>query len=140
MLRSILAVIVGYLAVAIIVMVTTMAAAAALIPGAMAAMRTRQRPTPTPAYLVANLACGFLAAVVGGYVAGVIAIVSPFAHAAALAALFAVVSLASSRGGRAELGQPAWYPLTILGIGVAGVLVGGWVRLLVVAPGLPLSP
>ena len=75
-------------------MVTTMAAAAALIPGAMAA----------------------------------------------LAALFAVVSLASSRGGRAELGQPAWYPLTILVIGVAGALAGGWVRLLVVAPGLPPSP
>jgi hypothetical protein len=132
MLRSVLSVIVGYVVVAIVVVVTTMLAAMALIPGARNAMKSGTHPPPTRAYLVANLACSVLAAVAGGYVTAVMAIVAPLQHAAALAVLFAVVSLATSRGGRPQPGQPRWYPLTILVLGVAGALAGGWLRALAV--------
>ena len=140
MIRSILAVLAGYLICAIIVIVTVGVATVVLIPNAMEIMKTGQMPPMSTAYLVANLTCSFIAALVGGFVTAVIARRAPLAHAGALAVLFAVISIATRRAASAAPGQPEWYAMGVLGVGVVGVLAGGYIRALIVARTSPTAP
>lgn len=65
MLHSILAVLGGFVVMAVVVTVTTAIAAQALIPGGMKAMTVPGASIPRD-YLAANLACGALAALFDG--------------------------------------------------------------------------
>ena len=131
MLQSILSVIVGYGVMTIIVMIGTVAAAAALLQGGLAAMRSAQGPpTPSKNYLYANLAISLVAAIVAGWIAARMAPSAPFLHAAALAVLVAAMSTLTSRTQKSQYArQPYWYPRTIAILGVIGVLIGGFVEL-----------
>jgi hypothetical protein len=113
-LRSILAVLAGYVATAVIVMAGTFAA--------MAALGMTMTSTPTPPYLAANLLVSFAAAVVGGWVCARIAPARATAHGVALAAVFFLFAMLPMGG--AANGQPGWYVPAIAAIGVVGVMAG----------------
>jgi len=124
MFQSVLSVVVGYLVMAIIVMIGTIALAAAIIPGGLSGMRNAQAPPPpSKGYLYANLALSLVAAVVGGWLTARMAPNAPFTHAAVLAAFVVAMGVVSARNEKAR--QPSWYPWTIAIVGVAGVLIGG---------------
>lgn len=126
MLRSILAVLGGFAAMAVIVMATTAVAASVLVPGGMRAMSAPDRPLPK-AYLTVNLLCSALAALLGGIVTARLATTAPLPHGAALALLMVVMSLLSAR--QAAGRQPRWYQLTLTylmpGLGLLGAWLGG---------------
>ena len=90
-LRSVLAVLAGYFAMAVAVVVFTVACVKAL---------HLQSGHPTPGYLVANLVYSLLAAVLGGWVAAKIAGYRPLQHGLALGLLMLI---------HPAPGQPLWY-------------------------------
>ena len=111
-LRILAAVVAGYVAIALIVIVVTSAAASLLVPaGAM----------PGSDYLVANLSISCLAAVAGGVVASAVARDDSMLATLLLAALVLFLGLAMESGA----GQPGWYGLAIPLVGAFGVLLGG---------------
>ncbi|MDX1624163.1 MAG: hypothetical protein R3199_09290 [Gemmatimonadota bacterium] len=124
MLRSVVAVVAGFVVITAVVIAFTFALSALLYPG-----RPMDAPVePSATWLVLNLVYSLMAALVGGWVAAWIANRSPFAHAVALAVLLAVVTLAGSIGGgepAAPSGGPAWYPYLVALLGILGVLLGG---------------
>ena len=75
----------------------------------------------------ANLGVAAVGAVIGGWLAARAAPGFPYAHAAALAALVAVIALPSATG--ASRGpHPGWYPAALALVAVLGVLLGGKLR------------
>lgn len=126
-LRSVAAVVLGFVTMAVIVMAGTMAAVAVLVPGGLAAAMKAPPATPSARYLATNLIVSFAAAVAGGWVAARVAPRAPVAHLLALAALLLVMSLVTAATGETT-GQPAWYPWTIAVLGLAGVAAGGYLR------------
>jgi hypothetical protein len=79
------------------------------------------------AYLYVNLLVCGVGAILGGWLAARIAPSSPYAHAAALAAIVAVISLPSATGAPAPA-HPGWYPAALGLVAVLGVLLGGKLR------------
>jgi hypothetical protein len=129
MLRSIAAIVGGFVAMAVAVIAGTAAATAAFVPGGLTAM-TSGAPAPGPLppyYLIANIAVSILAAMTGGWVAVRIAGRAPVGHTIALAALVGAMGVATSVT-TAEGAQPLWYRVIIPVLGVAGVLIGGMHR------------
>lgn len=122
MVRSIGSVVAGYLAMAVIVMIGSVAAAGAMIPGGFAAARNLQGQPPRN-YLYANFILSLVAAIFGGWLSARMAPANPMAHAATLAAFLLVMSVVSAK--KQSRNQPAWYPWTIAAIGVGGVFLGG---------------
>ena len=120
MLHSVFVVLGSFLAMALVVMVTTAVAARAILgpraPGTP--------PVLTPTYLAANLTGSALAALLGGWLAAHYATSSPESHVYALATLMVVLSLASIRQSVAA-GQPRWYALVLLVVMPLVVLLGG---------------
>jgi hypothetical protein len=130
--RSFLALLSGYATVVLIILVLTPLAARLLIPAEMLAAKP---PQLTNAYLASNFVYGFGAAVVGGWLTAMMAPRKPMAHAGALAAVllaFAVIGMLGAMGEGAEAasvsGQPSWYGPGTAAMGIAGALVGGWLR------------
>lgn len=123
MLRSVGAVLAGFVSMMVVVMIGTLIATAAFIPGGVRASMSAT-PGPLPAnYLTANLLVSFLGAAVAGALAARLAPSSPWMHVAGLAALLLLMALPSAlRGG--SPGQPTWYPWVIALIGLGGVLLG----------------
>ena len=113
-LRSLLAVVCGYFAMATVVM--ALFAVAFRIPGT----------TPTMGFMLLSLGYGFFAAGLGGYVAAVVARREAIKHAAALAGLCTALGVVSgvAEGGRA----PLWYQIANIAVMVPGVLLGGYLR------------
>ena len=124
MLRSILAVLGGFASMAVIVMVTTAIAAAALLPGGMQAMMTPGAPLPRR-YLTVNLLCSALAAFVGGFITVRLAPEKPFYHGIALALLMGVMGVISARQAGAK--QPRWYQVVLCTVMPAVALVGAYI-------------
>jgi hypothetical protein len=132
MLRSIGAVLAGFIVMAITIIVGTIALTAVLIPGGIATMRSPQPGGALPTgYLTANLTLSFLAAVLGGYLTVRLAASAPVIHALALGTLLMVmgiVTAAQAGGAGSSAGQPSWYPWVITTLGVVGVMAGGMLR------------
>jgi peptidoglycan/LPS O-acetylase OafA/YrhL len=121
MLQSIASVVAGYFALAVIVIIGTIAATAATIPGGLAAAKNPDL-VPPRSYLIANLALSFVGAMFGGWLCARLAPSNPLIHAAVLAVFLIVMSAISAKSqGR---NQPPWYPWTIGAAGAAGVLIG----------------
>ena len=89
--------------------------------------------TPQPsnagltAYLVLNLVICGAGAILGGWLAARIASFAPYAHAAVMAAIVAVLSVGTATGVPAA-GSPSWYPSVLGLVAVFGVLLGGKLR------------
>lgn len=79
------------------------------------------------AYVAVSLGISFLAAMFGGWLAARIGGGAEMAHAGALAALLATMTVLVIAGDR-PVQQPVWYAPTVGVLGVAGVLAGGWLR------------
>jgi hypothetical protein len=77
--------------------------------------------------VAAILVVSTLAAIMGGWITARLAGRGEMLHAAALAAVMAVMTLRVMLGDRPE-GQPGWYAPTVGALGVAGMLAGGWLR------------
>jgi hypothetical protein len=111
--RSIAAVLMGLAFLAATTAVWTIVARGMLAPGRL--------------YLVMNLCVCGVGAVLGGWLAARAAPSSPYGHAAALAALVAVISIPSATGAPAS-SQPGWYAGALGFVAVLGVLLGGKLR------------
>ena len=121
MLRSLVAVFAGFLAIVVLVLASAPLAARLLPATALPA------PRPPIAYLAVNLVSGFLCAGAGGWITGHLAASHPQWHAAGLAALVLALGVTTAaQGGAARAGQPSWYVWTLPFVGAGGVLLGGW--------------
>ncbi len=114
MVKSIIAVVAGYAAMAILVIITTMLAAAFLL---------NDPNEVTSAYLVVNLILSLISAVVGGWITAKLAPNNKKRHVQILAGLIIVLGLLSLT--QTLIGQPVWYPWVIMLIGAGGALYGG---------------
>jgi hypothetical protein len=125
MLRSVLSVLGGFAAIFVMVMVSTI-----FLARAMLGTRSREdmmNVKPTPAFTWANLIASAVIAVVGGFLTGAMAPRLPLHHAGALAGLMAFMALFSffvSRGSTA----PRWYNLALMVVGPAGAVLGGYLK------------
>jgi hypothetical protein len=99
-----------------------------VIVGTLAAVALLAGPggSVSASYLLANLAVSFGAALLGGWLVARLAPRRPLTHAAVLAAVMAILTLPSL--GSPAPGQPSWYPVALLFIGVAGVACGAFLR------------
>jgi hypothetical protein len=124
MLRSIFAVVVGYVVMA----VGTMACVGLLdLLCADYSEAGAAGSTPPTFAIVLNLVLSTLCAGAGGYTASFVARRAPWQHAIALAALvllFGVAYAVQMHGGP----QPLWYLVLLPICGASGVVFGGWLR------------
>ena len=120
MLRSIFAVLTGYLTMVVIVALATF-----LLQAAFPAWFLAGTPPPTP-YLALNIAFSFFAAFIGGWTAARIATRRQFAHAISLAAATFLLAVVSTL--YASQGQPRWYQILLAVLMPLTVLAGGWIR------------
>jgi hypothetical protein len=117
-LKSIGAVIVGFMAIVVLVLTTTPLFVRLIL-------KDPSRP-PTAAYLTVNLLLGFAFAVVGGWIASHLAPAGPLWHAIALAVGVLVLGIATAaQGGAVRAGQPQWYAWILPFIGATGAVLGG---------------
>jgi len=119
MVRSILGILGGYVAMALLVGVAT-AVAMRLMLGVSPSSRTK--PRLTPSYLAVNLTYSAAAAFIGGIVCALIVGRSPITHAIILGVLVLAMSLWSMRVAADQ--QPRWYQLT-LAAGMPLLIVAG---------------
>jgi MFS family permease len=122
MLRSVLAVIAGYVSLSLLVM-TSFALIMVIMPQAF----PKPGAAPADSLLILILTLGFAFAVIGGYLTAILADRSHFKHVLFLAAVvlgFGIVKIAVEYGI-----FPMWYLLTQLASGIGGVLAGGKMRL-----------
>ena len=114
MTRSILAVIVGYLTMAVAII-------------ALFAISFRQPDAaPTQTFMLLSLVYALFAALAGGYVTALIARRKELKHTIALAtfaALMGIVSMIVSAGQ-----EPLWYQIANIAVMVPAVLLGGYLR------------
>ena len=138
MLRSVGVVLLGFVAMTVIVMVGTALGVILLLPGGFTAYTSDPAAIVLSApYVVEYLLTGAVAALVGGWLTARLAASAPERHALALVVLvllMAIVNVAVEP--RDASGQPLWYCVTVVAIGVTGVLVGAWLH----ARTAPLAP
>lgn len=123
MIRSVLSILAGFVVMTTCVMGFTLAAMAVLYPG----QPLDARIDPSAGWIAVNLAYSLAAAVAGGWVTARIATRSPMGHAVALALIvLAMAVVGRFTGGTATGAQPGWYATAVSAVGIAGVLLGGW--------------
>lgn len=127
--RTAIAILCGFLAMTLIVLSGTIVAATLFITGGLEAVSRADTPLPA-LYLAANIGVSFLAALVGGWLASRLDPTGGVRPVLGLAVLVLVMSVANQAVPRGASGAPvAWYPWVLVFIGVAGSLIGGWLRL-----------
>ena len=114
--RSVLAVVIGFLIFAVFIRMLNVFTGIAESGGAVMN------------FLVLSVTWTVAAAVLAGYMAARIAGSREFPHAAALGLLMVIVSLASMR--QEGINQPGWYQTTIAGCGPISAMIGAAIRLL----------
>jgi hypothetical protein len=119
--RAFLALLAGFLSMAILVGVTT-AMLMKLAPSWVGDMGH-----PRPSYAAFNLIYSFIAAMVGGYVTAWVAKANPLIHVLALALIVLLLGALSALQQRGL--QPVWYQLALLAISPLGVFAGGYLRI-----------
>jgi hypothetical protein len=122
MVQSVLAVLIGFVVMAVLVMITTALAVRFVLRVPFSTMRGSATIALSPAYLATNVTASGIAAVVGGYTAGVIAHHDQIAHGLALAAVMVVMSLVSMRQSGAA--HPGWYRVVLITV-MPALAVGG---------------
>lgn len=120
-LQAFLALLAGFVTMAVVVMVVTMLLARVTPSWAGAA------GPPQPGYIFVTLGYSFLAAAGGGYVTAWVAGAHPLEHVLALGIVVLLLSALSTMLSKIE--QPTWYQLALVAIMPLGVLAGGLVRL-----------
>ena len=120
-LHTFLALLAGFVTIAILLMVMT-------------ALITRLAPEwagaegrPHPGYAFVNLGYSFLAAAAGGYVTTLVSAANPLIQVLVLGIVVLAMAALSAMQSRGT--QPIWYALALLALMPLGVLAGGLVRL-----------
>jgi hypothetical protein len=121
MLRTFLALLAGFLTIAVLVGTLT-----ALL-ARFAPQWSGEQQSPRPAYVALNIGYSFLAAVAGGYVTALMPSANPLILVLALAII--VLALAALSALQARGKQPVWYQLTLVAIAPLGVMAGGILRM-----------
>ena len=118
--RSVLAILGGYLSMAIVIVLLT-----ALLKIVLPDWFPRDG-APTASYLAFNIAYSLAAALAGGYVTAWIAARMPMLHSICLAGFVLFMSIASAiaYGNR----QPRFYQVILTVLMPAAVVCGGWMR------------
>lgn len=124
--RSVIAVIAGYAAMAAVVIAFTVL----IKRRAPQWMESLGKPNAT--YIYTNLLYSFGAAMLGGFVAATIAPRARLAHACILAGIVFVLAILSALQTGDK--QPRWYQATLVIICPLGVVLGGAARALTIAP------
>lgn len=93
----------------------------------------RLTSTAFSTFLFLNLVFCGIGGILGGWLTARIAAAAPYPHAAALAALVAVLSIDAAMA-MPTPGQPGWYPSVLGVVAVTGVLLGGKLRAAASAP------
>lgn len=126
MLKSVGAVLAGFLAATVLVMAATLVATSLMLPPSGPGMM----PEPTPTYLAVNLAYSVGAAVAGGWLAARLAGRAPLGHGMALGTILLVLGLVAaalpSDGTKGS--QPGWYLYAVALLGWIGATAGGMLR------------
>ena len=125
MLRSFLAVLAGFAAMAVLIMIATIVASR-LMPGTRG-REEMMKAKPTRAFITVNLIYSAAFAVLGGFLTACIATRAPPTHALALAGLMffmGIFSFFQAAGSK----QPKWYGLTLIVLGPACAALGGWLQ------------
>ncbi len=118
MIRSVLAVIAGYIAMVILTMALFILMAR-IAPGVL----PREGMFPAPPVVALILGFAFLSALVGGFVTATVALRSEEKHVFGLAAVVLVMgALNATTAGNS---QPLWYLSALVLLALAGVYVGG---------------
>ena len=121
--RSIAAVIVGYLVMAVLIFSGT-AVHMILLFGKMPDATTHFQPPVS--FGVLNLIYSSLFAALGGWICATIAPRNPFKHGLILSGLVFVLSLISVYVDRGQ--QPLWYQASIVLLGPSATAAGAWLR------------
>jgi hypothetical protein len=132
MLRSIGAVVGGYVAMALAVILGILAATAALVPGGLtpANLEGVASEPPSATFLAADLLIGLVAAILGGWLTARLAPSTPLRHVGALGIVMVLVAIPTAIGkSAAPNGQPAWYCAVVVTIGLVGILLGAWLQM-----------
>jgi hypothetical protein len=119
--RSLLAVVLGYVVMLVAVLGGDMAMTA-LAPGLM----PQPGEQPDSVYFVFNLSTGFFFLMVGGYVTATLAGRTETKHALGLSMLcigMSIVSMIKYAGD-----QPLWYSIALMFLSIPGALMGGYYR------------
>lgn len=120
-LRAFLALLAGFLTMALMV------AAATAVLSKYIPEWTGTPGQPRAGYIFVNLGYSFAAAIAGGYVTAWIATDNPLVHALALALIVLLLAAVSAVQQRGQ--QPIWYQLLLVAVTPAGVVLGGLFRL-----------
>lgn len=123
MLRSLGAILAGFVTATVLIMTCTFVAVAVMLPPA----GPGQMPAPTAAYLAVNLAYSLLAAFIGGEVTARLALRAPLGHAMALGVVLLVLGVggAALTSDGAKGSQPGWYLYVVATLGWIGAAAGG---------------
>lgn len=124
--RSVLAVVAGYVLMAVLVMAASTLVGVAF-PQAFASADGKPI-LPGLGWYALSLSYSFAAAVAGGHACARLARRAELAHAGALALLLAALGLSMMLAGSGAEGVPAWWTGGEVAAGVAGVLLGGFIR------------
>jgi len=114
MLRSIGAVVAGYLLIA------------AAIITLFAVFYPDPTAVPSQGFMLFSMVYGFVFGILGGYVCGLIAQRAEVKHAAIIAGIGILVSVLSMVFAAAK--EPMWYQLANMVVLTIAVLLGGWLR------------
>ena len=133
--RSIIAVVAGFVVVMGVVMAGVAAATEVIVPGGLVEAATGPREALPATYFAANLVISAMGALLGGWVTARMAPSREMAHVLALSVFVILMSIP----GLLEYGpsydvQPIWYRWGLPVLGVGGALLGGWMRSRVVRP------
>ncbi len=138
MIRSIFAVVGGFVVVMVVVFAGTAAATELLHPGGLAAAVQKTPEQTPPSYYAFNIVISLMGAVLGGWVTARMAPEREMLHVFGLAGLMILMSLPSVLGyGETAHLQPVWYIWLLPVIGVGGALLGGRMRANAVARKFP---
>ncbi len=91
-------------------------------------------PTEPEGFFYVGLIVLGMGAVMGGWLAARIASFAPYGHAAAMAAIVAVLSIEVATAAAPTPGQPEWYPSALGLVAVVGILLGGKLRAAAAGP------
>lgn len=117
-LRSFIAIVVGYLTIAIPIMILFLIWFGFPDP--------ENLPTPSMGFMLGSIVFGFVFTIAGGYMAALIANRLEMKHAYGLAGVVVLLSIWSMIAGVGN--EPFWLQLVNLIVGIAGVLLGGAIR------------
>jgi hypothetical protein len=132
--RSIIAVVAGFIVMMGVIMAGVAAATELIVPGGLFHAATGPREALPPTYFAANLVVSAMGAVLGGWVTARMAPSREMLHVLALALLMILMSIPGLLGyGPSYDVQPVWYIWTLPVLGVSGALLGGWMRARVVS-------